>query len=129
MNPFDLAGPTFLLLYGVLSLFVLLGAWLHRKRSESGSISRLDLSNPYLIAYLRGGENETVEQGGGPSGWTPMQSGCGFNVPQATFRHRCSHRGTACETGATALYRPCFLLHRQMQGAAGLAPQIGRAHV
>jgi uncharacterized protein (TIGR04222 family) len=60
MNPFDLPGPPFLVFYGCLLAVVLLGAIYYRKTWEAGEPSRLDLSDPYLIAFLRGGPNESL---------------------------------------------------------------------
>lgn len=55
MFPFSLSGPDFLLFYGVASLAVFAGlAWWRRVR-EGGEVPRLDVSDPYPIAYLRDG--------------------------------------------------------------------------
>jgi uncharacterized protein (TIGR04222 family) len=63
MNPFELRGPEFLTLYLALSFFVILAVWFHRRRAESGPAPKLELHDPYLIAYLRGGENEALRLG------------------------------------------------------------------
>jgi uncharacterized protein (TIGR04222 family) len=60
MNPFDLPGPEFLLFYLGLSALAIIALVLSRRRAESVAGPRLDLSDPYLIAYLRGGETETL---------------------------------------------------------------------
>ncbi len=61
MNPFDLPGPQFLLFYIILAGVVIAGLVFWRRRVElSASPARLDLSDPYLIAYLRGGEAEVL---------------------------------------------------------------------
>lgn len=62
MNPFDLPGPQFLLFYLVLSITVLLVLARVRRARESEFVlsPKVDLSDPYLIAYLRGGKNETL---------------------------------------------------------------------
>ena len=60
MNPFDLSGPEFLLFFFLLSTVVIVALVLHRRASESASAQRIDLADPYLIAYLRGGEDETL---------------------------------------------------------------------
>jgi uncharacterized protein (TIGR04222 family) len=60
MDIFDLRGPEFLFIYFCFSLFVVLALWLYRRYAESGLPPKFDLSDPYLIAYLRGGENETL---------------------------------------------------------------------
>jgi uncharacterized protein (TIGR04222 family) len=60
MNPFDLTGPDFLLFYMVLSVGLIGGAHVLRRRLESGSFPRLGEPDPYLIAYLRGGPHEAI---------------------------------------------------------------------
>ena len=63
MNPFDLSGPAFLVLYFVIALIVNLAARHYRHRAESGPVPKLELSDPYLVAYLRGGEQEVLKLG------------------------------------------------------------------
>ena len=61
MNPLDLPGPQFLVLYLVVGIAVLV--WLRRAAfgtRDEGPRRRPDLSDPYLIAYLRGGANEAA---------------------------------------------------------------------
>lgn len=61
MNPFDLTGPQFLLFYIIFAGLVLSGLAFWRRRAElSPSTPRIDLSDPYLIAFLRGGEKEVL---------------------------------------------------------------------
>ena len=60
MNPFDLRGPEFLLFYFCFSLAVIIAIVVFRRRAESGDAPRMDLSDPYLIAYLRGGREEAL---------------------------------------------------------------------
>jgi uncharacterized protein (TIGR04222 family) len=60
MNPFDLRGPEFLLFYFLFSLGVVIAIVVLRRRAESGDAPRIDLGDPYLIAYLRGGEDEAL---------------------------------------------------------------------
>jgi len=60
MNPFDLRGPEFLLFYFCFSLAVIIAILVLRRRAESGDAPRIDLSDPYLIAYLRGGREEAL---------------------------------------------------------------------
>jgi uncharacterized protein (TIGR04222 family) len=60
MNPFDLPGPQFLVFFIVLSVITLIAIVVTRKFAESAGPAKLDLSDPYLIAYLRGGEPETL---------------------------------------------------------------------
>ncbi|MGH9752407.1 MAG: TIGR04222 domain-containing membrane protein [Blastocatellia bacterium] len=55
MNPFDLRGPEFLLFYFCFSLAVIFAVFILRRRAESGPAPKIDLGDPYLIAYLRGG--------------------------------------------------------------------------
>ncbi|HEX2569073.1 MAG TPA: TIGR04222 domain-containing membrane protein [Polyangia bacterium] len=60
MNPFDLHGPEFLLLY--LLLFAALSGLLilFRRRLEVFPVPKVDMSEPYLIASLRGGQAEML---------------------------------------------------------------------
>ncbi len=60
MNPFDLRGPEFLLFYFVLSAaaVVVVRHLVRRAEPEIGEPVRL--TDPYLIAYLRGGVTEAV---------------------------------------------------------------------
>jgi uncharacterized protein (TIGR04222 family) len=60
MNPFDLAGPQFLLFYLIFAVLVITGSVFWRKRAELTQSPRIDLSDPYLIAYLRGGQREVL---------------------------------------------------------------------
>jgi len=59
-NPLDLPGPDFLVFYVLLALVVLGLLYVARVRGESGEAPRLDTSDPYLIAFLRGGKNEAL---------------------------------------------------------------------
>jgi uncharacterized protein (TIGR04222 family) len=61
VNPFDYSGPVFLVFYAALCLAVC--AWVHmRLRSREGEfpVPQLDMTDPYQIAYLRGGANEAI---------------------------------------------------------------------
>ena len=60
MNPFDFSGPAFLVFYVVLSALVIGGIVLLRRWFESPQTPRIDLSDPLLIAFLRGGHSETM---------------------------------------------------------------------
>jgi uncharacterized protein (TIGR04222 family) len=60
VNPFDLRGPEFLLFYFIFSIIVIAALVLLRRKLESTSAPKIDLSDPYLIAYLRGGKNEAL---------------------------------------------------------------------
>lgn len=60
MNPFDLPGPQFLLFYFVFAVLVVTLLVVARRAIESGPAPRLDLSDPYLIACLRGGREEAL---------------------------------------------------------------------
>lgn len=60
MNPLDLPGPQFLLFFIGLSALAIIALIVARKVAESSAAPKLDLSDPYLIAYLRGGEPETL---------------------------------------------------------------------
>ena len=60
MNPFDLTGPEFLLFYVALSIFVIIASISARWVLESSNAPRIDVSDPVLIAYLRGGHTEAM---------------------------------------------------------------------
>jgi uncharacterized protein (TIGR04222 family) len=60
VNPFDLQGPEFLFVYLMYGGLTLLGLVLLRRRRESGPAAKLDLTHPYLVAYLRAGRDEAV---------------------------------------------------------------------
>ncbi len=57
---FTFSGPAYLAFYLILSLIVLLVLYQFRLNAESGEAPRINLKDPYLIAYLRGGANETL---------------------------------------------------------------------
>lgn len=60
MWPFDLRGPEFLILYLVVCALVTLAAFLLRHSGEPSDPPRVNLSDPYLIAFLRGGKFEVL---------------------------------------------------------------------
>lgn len=60
MNPFDWYGPQFLLFYLLFGCFVLAAVWVTRHDGESAEPPQVDLADPYLIAFLRGGKNEAL---------------------------------------------------------------------
>jgi uncharacterized protein (TIGR04222 family) len=60
INPLDLAGPQFLLFYLIAGIAVLLALRGVRLAAEGGPAPRIETSDPYLIAYLRGGKNEAL---------------------------------------------------------------------
>jgi len=62
MFPFTLSGPPFLLFYAVLAIAVLFGFWRYARSSDGGRVVRLNdlTADPYKIACLRGGEEETL---------------------------------------------------------------------
>ncbi len=60
MNPFDLPGPAFLVFYMALGVVVTVTLFFRRRQAESGTPPKIDCSDPYLIAYLRGGKNEAL---------------------------------------------------------------------
>jgi uncharacterized protein (TIGR04222 family) len=62
MNPFDLRGPEFLVVYSVFAIFVLFGLSRLRRTREGTAPSALPpISDPYAIAYLRGGQKAMLE--------------------------------------------------------------------
>jgi len=61
MNPFDLSGPQFLFLYTVFGCVVIAALYFTRGISESNNtVPKLNYSDPYLLAYLRGAEKEAI---------------------------------------------------------------------
>ena len=77
MNPFDLTGPQFLLFYLIFAGLVISGLVFWRRRAESSaSMPRIDLSDPYLIAYLRGGEKEVLRVAKYASSSTGLRKPC-----------------------------------------------------
>jgi uncharacterized protein (TIGR04222 family) len=60
MWPFDLRGPEFLLVYVALGAAVLLVTFLLRHAGEPADPPKVNLSDPYQIAFLRGGKNEAL---------------------------------------------------------------------
>ena len=60
MNPLELPGPSFLVLYLLLGIGVVVMLWRAQSVAESGPAPRIDLADPYRIAYLRGGVDEVV---------------------------------------------------------------------
>jgi uncharacterized protein (TIGR04222 family) len=60
MLPFNLRGPEFLLFYVIAGAIVLTAAYFLRHLGEPGDAPKVNLSDPYLIAFLRGGKNETL---------------------------------------------------------------------
>lgn len=63
MNPFDLPGPQFLALYAVLGVAAVTSVYALKQSAEGGMPVRLPSTDPYLIAYLRGGAVEAVRLG------------------------------------------------------------------
>jgi uncharacterized protein (TIGR04222 family) len=59
-NPLDLPGPQFLVFYAFVALVILTILWLVRGAAEGGPPARIDTSDPFLIAHLRGGPDEAV---------------------------------------------------------------------
>jgi uncharacterized protein (TIGR04222 family) len=60
MNPFDLSGPPFLAFYTVVAILVAVAVKLAIDASEQGAPPALPLSDPYQIAWLRGGTPEAA---------------------------------------------------------------------
>jgi len=61
VNPFDLPGPQFLLFFWGFAWVVLALASLVRRRVEDGEVPRLEVVDPYLVACLRGGQDEAIK--------------------------------------------------------------------
>ena len=60
MNPFDLTGPSFLIFYICVALMVIIALKLAIDEAEGGALRALPLSDPYQIAWLRGGTPEAA---------------------------------------------------------------------
>src|SRR6202011_1327630 len=60
MPPFNLPGPQFLLFYLVFGAVVLIAIVALRRRAETDQVGKVNLSDPFLIACLRGGKNEVL---------------------------------------------------------------------
>jgi uncharacterized protein (TIGR04222 family) len=60
VNPFELHGPEFLVFYAAFAAFVIICLIFWRRAAESGDAPVMNLADPYLIAYLRGGEREAL---------------------------------------------------------------------
>ncbi|MFN7920577.1 MAG: TIGR04222 domain-containing membrane protein [Bryobacteraceae bacterium] len=61
MNPFHWSGPSFLLFYFLFGASVILVVWLRNHEvGEEAASGELNLSDPYEIAYLRGGAREVI---------------------------------------------------------------------
>lgn len=59
-NPLDLPGPQFLAFYTIFGVLVIAGFWMAQAAREGGTPPQIDMSDPYMIAYLRGGANEAA---------------------------------------------------------------------
>src|SRR6266849_2801383 len=60
MSPFDLPGPQFLVFYLVYGIAVLAVLAALKSRAAPDQATKMNLSDPYLIACLRGGKNEVL---------------------------------------------------------------------
>lgn len=60
MNPFELHGPEFLVFYAAFAALVIICLVFWRHTAEAGDAPSMNLADPYLIAYLRGGEREAL---------------------------------------------------------------------
>jgi uncharacterized protein (TIGR04222 family) len=60
MNPFDLTGPEFLVFYLFLASSLLVVLFLLRRSGEPDPSMPVQLTDPYEIAYVRGGANEVM---------------------------------------------------------------------
>jgi uncharacterized protein (TIGR04222 family) len=60
MNPFDLPGPQFLVFYTLFGCAVIAALYFAQGISESETVPKINYSDPYLLAYLRGAEKEAI---------------------------------------------------------------------
>jgi uncharacterized protein (TIGR04222 family) len=60
MNPFDLRGPEFLLFYLVFGGIVIGALRFAVRMPQGASATNVRLTDPYMIAYLRGGRDEAI---------------------------------------------------------------------
>jgi uncharacterized protein (TIGR04222 family) len=60
MSPFDLPGPMFLVFYLFCGGLALIGVTMLQNFNEPRENLRVNLSDPYLIAFLRGGRSEAI---------------------------------------------------------------------
>jgi uncharacterized protein (TIGR04222 family) len=60
MSPFDLRGPQFLLFYLILGTLVITLLFMLRRFIDPEGEVKVDMSDPYLIAFLRGGKVEVI---------------------------------------------------------------------
>jgi uncharacterized protein (TIGR04222 family) len=60
MWPFDMRGPDFLFFYLIVGAIVLTAVALLRHVGEPPDTPKVNLADPYLIAFLRGGKNEAL---------------------------------------------------------------------
>ena len=60
INPLDLPGPQFLVLYALVGIAALYLMWMAQSGGESGTPPRIDMSDPYRLAFLRGGAPEAI---------------------------------------------------------------------
>jgi uncharacterized protein (TIGR04222 family) len=60
-NPFDLAGPQFLVFYALFGAMIVAALWMARRWFESGSYDAPMIQNYLEIAYLRGGSSEALK--------------------------------------------------------------------
>jgi uncharacterized protein (TIGR04222 family) len=61
LNPFDFDGPTFLMLYAILSTLAIVSALLLRQALRGGEMASVDDSlDPYEAAYLSGGKRMAI---------------------------------------------------------------------
>src|SRR5436190_9244892 len=60
MNPFELYGPQFLVFYAVFAAVVVAILAVVRRQAEAGPPPAINLEDPYMVSYLRGGANEAL---------------------------------------------------------------------
>lgn len=139
-NPLDLPGPQFLVFYTIVAFLTLGLLYAVRAASEAGPAPRLDVSDPYLIAYLRGGTPEAlrvatvtlIDRGllqvdensrtvAAPARFTPPQ----HPLEQALMRHFEQSHMAITVFGSAELKAVCND-YEQRLAALGLLPDAAR---
>ncbi|HTC87675.1 MAG TPA: TIGR04222 domain-containing membrane protein [Bryobacteraceae bacterium] len=129
-SPFDLSGPEFLVFYLALGTWVLLGLYLVRHWGEASDPPQVNLSDPHLIAFLRGGQNEVLrvatvslidrgllEVSGTQISSVRNQSAAALRIP--IEKRLLAHFGAPSE--ASSLFKPDVFAHEMVVYESELA--------